>query len=68
MGISGKNTMLAGERCLRDRGIRADTILREIASAAGGRGGKPLRRRVSRRRTMASAVAGDYSQHLDATA
>ena len=37
---NGKNTMLAVVTDdLRDRGIRADTILREIAAAAGGKGG-----------------------------
>ncbi len=37
---NGKNTMLAVvSDDLRDRGIRADTILREIAEAAGGKGG-----------------------------
>ena len=37
---NGKNTMLAVvSDDLRDRGIRADTILRELAEAAGGKGG-----------------------------
>jgi alanyl-tRNA synthetase len=37
---NGKNTMLAVvSDDLRDRGIRADTILRELAAAAGGKGG-----------------------------
>ena len=37
---NGKNTMLAVvSDDLRNRGIRADTILRELAEAAGGKGG-----------------------------
>jgi alanyl-tRNA synthetase len=37
---NGKNTMLAVVTDdLRDRGVRADTILRELAAAAGGKGG-----------------------------
>ena len=37
---NGKHTMLAVVTDdLRDRGIRADTILREIAASAGGKGG-----------------------------
>jgi alanyl-tRNA synthetase len=37
---NGKNTMLAVvSDDLRDRGVRADTILRELAEAAGGKGG-----------------------------
>ena len=37
---NGKNTLLAVVTDdLRDRGIRADTILRELAQAAGGKGG-----------------------------
>ena len=37
---NGKNTMLAVvSDDLRDRGVRADAILRELASAAGGKGG-----------------------------
>ena len=37
---NGKNTMLAVVTDdLRDRGVRADVILREIAAAAGGKGG-----------------------------
>jgi alanyl-tRNA synthetase len=37
---TGKNTMLAVVTDdLRDRGIRADTILKEIAAVAGGKGG-----------------------------
>ncbi len=37
---NGKNTMLAVvSDDLRDKGIRADTILRELAAAAGGKGG-----------------------------
>jgi alanyl-tRNA synthetase len=37
---TGKNTMLTVvSDDLRDRGIRADAILRELASAAGGKGG-----------------------------
>ena len=37
---NGKNTMLTVvSDDLRDRGVRADTILRELAEAAGGKGG-----------------------------
>jgi alanyl-tRNA synthetase len=37
---NGKNTMLAVvSDDLRNRGVRADTILRELAEAAGGKGG-----------------------------
>lgn len=37
---NGKNTMLAVvSDDLRDRGVRADAILRELAAAAGGKGG-----------------------------
>ena len=37
---NGKNTMLTVvSDDLRDRGVRADTILRELAAAAGGKGG-----------------------------
>ena len=37
---NGKNTMLAVvSDDLRDRGVRADTIMRELAAAAGGKGG-----------------------------
>ena len=37
---NGKNTMLAVvSDDLRDKGVRADTILRELAAAAGGKGG-----------------------------
>ena len=37
---NGKNTMLAVvSDDLRERGVRADTILRELAEAAGGKGG-----------------------------
>jgi alanyl-tRNA synthetase len=37
---NGKNTILAVvSDDLRDRGVRADTILRELAEAAGGKGG-----------------------------
>jgi alanyl-tRNA synthetase len=37
---NGKNTMLAVVTDdLRDRGVRADVILREIAATAGGKGG-----------------------------
>src|SRR5712671_3488423 len=37
---NGKNTMLAVVTDdLRDRGVRADNILRELAAAAGGKGG-----------------------------
>jgi alanyl-tRNA synthetase len=36
----GKNTMLAVVTDdLRDRGLRADALIREIAAVAGGRGG-----------------------------
>jgi len=37
---NGKNTMLAVvSDDLRDKGVRADTIMRELAAAAGGKGG-----------------------------
>ena len=37
---NGKNTMLTVvSDDLRDKGIRADTIVRELAAAAGGKGG-----------------------------
>ena len=37
---NGKNTMLAVvSDNLRDRGVSADTIVRELAAAAGGKGG-----------------------------
>jgi alanyl-tRNA synthetase len=37
---NGKNTMLTVvSEDLRERGVRADTILRELAAAAGGKGG-----------------------------
>ena len=37
---NGKNTMLAVvSDDLRERGVRADTIVRELAEAAGGKGG-----------------------------
>jgi alanyl-tRNA synthetase len=72
---NGKNTMLAVvSDDLRDRGIRADTILREIASAAGGKGGgKPHMAQAGfpDAAQMASAVAGApeiIRKHLDAAA
>jgi alanyl-tRNA synthetase len=72
---NGKNTMLAVvSDDLRDRGIRADTILREIASAAGGKGGgKPHMAQAGfpDAARMASAVAGApeiIRKHLDAAA
>jgi alanyl-tRNA synthetase len=72
---NGKNTMLAVvSDDLRDRGIRADTILREIASAGGGKGGgKPHMAQAGfpDAARMASAVAGApeiIRKHLDAAA
>jgi alanyl-tRNA synthetase len=72
---NGKNTMLAVvSDDLRDRGIRADTILREIASAAGGKGGgKPHMAQAGFPDTasMNSAVSGApeiIRKHLDAAA
>jgi alanyl-tRNA synthetase len=72
---NGKNAMLAVvSDDLRDRGIRADTILREIASAAGGKGGgKPHMAQAGfpDAAQMASAVAGApeiIRKHLDAAA
>jgi alanyl-tRNA synthetase len=72
---NGKNTMLAVvSDDLRDRGIRADTILREIASAAGGKGGgKPHMAQAGfpDAARMASAVEGApeiIRKHLDAAA
>ncbi|GAC1493317.1 MAG: alanine--tRNA ligase [Gemmatimonadaceae bacterium] len=58
---NGKNTMLAVvSDDLRDRGVRADTILRELAQAAGGKGGgKPhmAQAGIPDAQRMASAVA-----------
>jgi alanyl-tRNA synthetase len=72
---NGKNTMLAVvSDDLRDRGIRADTILREIASAAGGKGGgKPHMAQAGfpDAASMKSAVSGApeiIRKHLDAAA
>jgi alanyl-tRNA synthetase len=72
---NGKNTMLAVvSDDLRDRGIRADTILREIASAAGGKGGgKPHMAQAGfpDAASMNSAVSGApeiIRKHLDAAA
>jgi alanyl-tRNA synthetase len=59
---NGKNTMLAVVTDeLRDRGIRADVILREIAAAAGGKGGgKPhmAQAGIPDAARMATAIAG----------
>ena len=72
---NGKNTMLAVvSDDLRDRGIRADTILRELAAAAGGKGGgKPhmAQAGIPDAARMASAVADApemIRKHLAATA
>ncbi|MDP9202005.1 MAG: alanine--tRNA ligase [Gemmatimonadota bacterium] len=72
---NGKNTMLAVvSDDLRDRGIRADTILRELAEAAGGKGGgKPhmAQAGIPDAARMASAVAEApemIRKHLAATA
>ncbi len=58
---NGKNTMLAVvSDDLRDRGVSADTILRELAQAAGGKGGgKPhmAQAGIPDAQRMASAVA-----------
>jgi alanyl-tRNA synthetase len=58
---NGKNTMLAVVTDdLRDRWVRADNILREIAAAAGGKGGgKPhmAQAGIPDAARMASAVA-----------
>jgi alanyl-tRNA synthetase len=59
---NGKNTMLAVvSDDLRDRGIRADAILRELAEAAGGKGGgKPhmAQAGIPDAARMASVLAG----------
>jgi alanyl-tRNA synthetase len=72
---NGKNTMLAVvSDDLRDRGLRADTILRELAQAAGGKGGgKPhmAQAGIPDAARMASAVADApemIRKHLAATA
>jgi len=72
---NGKNTMLAVvSDDLRDRGVRADTILRELAAAAGGKGGgKPhmAQAGIPDAARMASAVAEApemIRKHLAATA
>jgi len=72
---NGKNTMLAVvSDDLRDRGIRADTILRELAAAAGGKGGgKPhmAQAGIPDAARMASAVADApemIRKHLAVTA
>ena len=58
---NGKNTMLAVvSDDLREKGIRADTILRELAAAAGGKGGgKPhmAQAGIPDAKRMASVVA-----------
>ncbi|MGH7652722.1 MAG: DHHA1 domain-containing protein, partial [Gemmatimonadaceae bacterium] len=58
---NGKNTMLTVVTDdLRDRGIRADTIMREIAATAGGKGGgKPhmAQAGIPDTQRMASAIA-----------
>ena len=66
---NGKNTMLTVVTDdLRDRGVRADDILRELAAAAGGKGGgKPhmAQAGIPDAQRMATAVgerAGDRSQ------
>ena len=72
---NGKNTMLAVvSDDLRDRGVRADTILRELAAAAGGKGGgKPhmAQAGIPDAERMASVVAEApemIRKHLAATA
>ena len=59
---NGKNTMLTVvSDDLRNRGIRADTILRELAAAAGGKGGgKPhmAQAGIPDAERMSSVVAG----------
>jgi alanyl-tRNA synthetase len=69
---NGKNTMLAVVTDdLRDRGIRADTILRELAAAAGGKGGgKPhmAQAGIPDAQRMASVIADApemIRKHLD---
>ena len=72
---NGKNTMLAVvSDDLRDRGVRADIILREIAAVAGGKGGgKPhmAQAGIPDAARMAAAVADAPAmirKHLAATA
>ena len=72
---NGKNTMLTVvSDDLRDRGIRADTILRELAAAAGGKGGgKPhmAQAGIPDAERMASVVADAPAmirKHLAASA
>jgi alanyl-tRNA synthetase len=72
---NGKNTMLAVVTDdLRDRGIRADVILREIAAVAGGKGGgKPhmAQAGIPDAARMASALADApeiIRKHLAASA
>ena len=69
---NGKNTMLAVVTDdLRDRGVRADNILREIAAIAGGKGGgKPHMAQAgipdAQRMTAAlGEVPGIVGRHLD---
>ena len=71
---NGKNTMLAVvSDDLRDRGVRADAILRELAAAAGGKGGgKPhmAQAGIPDAERMASVVAEApemIRKHLAAT-
>jgi alanyl-tRNA synthetase len=72
---NGKNTMLAVvSDDLRDRGVRADIILRELAASAGGKGGgKPhmAQAGIPDAARMATAVADApemIRKHLAATA
>jgi alanyl-tRNA synthetase len=72
---NGKNTMLVVVTDdLRDRAIRADTILRELAAAAGGKGGgKPhmAQAGIPDAARMAAVVAeapAMIRKHLDASA
>ena len=72
---NGKNTMLAVVTDdLRDRGVRADAILREIAAVAGGKGGgKPhmAQAGIPDAARMASALADApeiIRKHLTASA
>jgi alanyl-tRNA synthetase len=69
---NGKNTMLAVVTDdLRDRGVRADNILREIAATAGGKGGgKPhmAQAGIPDAQRMAAALGeapGIVRRHLD---
>jgi alanyl-tRNA synthetase len=71
---NGKNTMLTVvSDDLRERGVRADAILRELAAAAGGKGGgKPhmAQAGIPDAERMASVVAGApemIRKHLAAT-